>query len=163
MKTRYYAAAGGIVVRDGRALALHKHAKDEYMLPKGHIEPGETREEAALRETREETGYLHLRVLADLGTGRAEFVFKGEHVVRDEAYFLMALVDDARDENPEHEAAAYDRDMFRQLWVPVEALADQLTFEPAKAFARRAAAWLADQAPWPPSPKGKGVPSQGAA
>jgi hypothetical protein len=94
---------------------------------------------------------------------RAEFVFKGDQVVRDESYFLMALVDDARDENPEHGAAAYDRDTFRQLWVPVEALADQLTFEPAKAFARRAAAWLAGVAPRPASPKGKGVPSQGAA
>jgi 8-oxo-dGTP pyrophosphatase MutT (NUDIX family) len=143
MKRRYYAAAGGIVVREGQALMLHKHAKDEYMLPKGHIEPGETREQTALRETTEETGYLHLRILADLGMRRAEFVLNGEAVVRDESYFLMALVDSEQAESLEHEAAAYDRETFRELWVPVGALADQLTFEPAKSFARSAAAWLA--------------------
>jgi 8-oxo-dGTP pyrophosphatase MutT (NUDIX family) len=147
---RYYAAAGAIVVWEGQALVLHKHAKDEYVLPKGHIEPGETREQAALRETTEETGYVHLRVLADLGTRRAEFVLNGEQVVRDESYFLMALVDGEQAENPEHEAAAYDREVFRQLWVPVAALPDRLTFEPARWFARRAAALLADT---PPSPE----------
>jgi 8-oxo-dGTP pyrophosphatase MutT (NUDIX family) len=150
MKQRYYAAAGGIVVREGQALVLHKHARDEYVLPKGHIEPGETREQAALRETTEETGYLHLRVLADLGTRRAEFVLNGERVVRDESYFLMALVDGEQAENPEHEAAAYDRAVFRQLWVPMERLAERLTFEPARSFARGAAAWPATHAPGPP-------------
>jgi 8-oxo-dGTP pyrophosphatase MutT (NUDIX family) len=147
MKKRYYAAAGGIVVRDGQALVLHKHAKDEYMLPKGHIEAGETREQAALRETTEETGYLHLRVLADLGTRRAEFVLDGQQVVRDESYFLMALVAGQRVENPNHEAAAYDRETFRQLWIPVAELAERLTFEPARSFARRAAAWLGENSP----------------
>src|SRR5690606_38233752 len=42
MKTRYYAAAGGLVTREGQLLILHKHAKNEYVLPKGHIEAGES-------------------------------------------------------------------------------------------------------------------------
>ncbi|HEY7293662.1 MAG TPA: NUDIX domain-containing protein [Dehalococcoidia bacterium] len=43
---RRYHTAGGIVVRDGRALLLHriKGHVGEVRLPKGHVEPGETEE-----------------------------------------------------------------------------------------------------------------------
>ena len=39
----------------------------EWVLPKGHIERGETSEEAALREVREETG-VEGRIIAEMGT-----------------------------------------------------------------------------------------------
>jgi 8-oxo-dGTP pyrophosphatase MutT (NUDIX family) len=53
--------AGGIAVRmDGneRLVLLVRAKKDPsvWIFPKGHIEPGETAAEAALRETREEAG-----------------------------------------------------------------------------------------------------------
>ncbi len=143
MEREYYAAAGGIVVRGGQALLLHKHAQDEYVLPKGHVEPGETFEAAALRETREETGFTNLRLLADLGTRRAEFARGGVWVVRDETYFLLELIDDRRVDEPTHDDADHDRQTFRQLWLPVESAADRLSFEPARTFMRRAAEWLA--------------------
>lgn len=47
--------AGGFVVRDGRVLALRRW-NGVWLPPKGHIDPGETPIEAALREVREETG-----------------------------------------------------------------------------------------------------------
>ena len=142
MEPIYYAASGGIVVRDGQVLLLHKHVKDEYVLPKGHVEAGESLEAAALRETREETGFVNLRPLANLGTLRSEFTLNGRDVVRDETYFVMRLLDDTRDESPAHDDAAYDQDVFNQLWLPLDDAAEQLTFEPARTFARRAAAWV---------------------
>jgi 8-oxo-dGTP pyrophosphatase MutT (NUDIX family) len=53
--------AGGIVVRRndaGLSVLLVRARKDPtlWIFPKGHIEPGETAEAAALRETREEAG-----------------------------------------------------------------------------------------------------------
>jgi 8-oxo-dGTP diphosphatase len=50
-------AAGGVVVDDdGYVLLVHRPRYDDWSLPKGHVEPGETFEQAALREVLEETG-----------------------------------------------------------------------------------------------------------
>ena len=49
-------AAGGLVVRDGRVLLVHRPRYDDWSLPKGKLDPGESFEEAALREVEEEAG-----------------------------------------------------------------------------------------------------------
>src|SRR3954467_7244822 len=50
-------AAGGLVVRpDGRVAVIHRPRYDDWSLPKGKLEPGESFEDGALREVREETG-----------------------------------------------------------------------------------------------------------
>lgn len=48
--------AGGVVLsRDGRVLVLG-HVDGAWVFPKGHIEPGESSEAAAVREVEEEAG-----------------------------------------------------------------------------------------------------------
>lgn len=49
--------AGGLVIKDGKLVVLKRH-NGIWLMPKGHLEPGETLEEAALREAHEETGLL---------------------------------------------------------------------------------------------------------
>jgi 8-oxo-dGTP diphosphatase len=49
-------AAGGVVIRDGRVAVVHRPRYDDWSLPKGKLDPGESFEEAALREVEEETG-----------------------------------------------------------------------------------------------------------
>ncbi len=59
-KVEVVTAAGGLLCRqDGRGLEValvHRPAYDDWTFPKGKIDPGETPEEAALREVEEETG-----------------------------------------------------------------------------------------------------------
>jgi 8-oxo-dGTP diphosphatase len=49
-------AAGGVVVRDGEVLVVHRPRYDDWSLPKGKLQDGETWEDAAVREVLEETG-----------------------------------------------------------------------------------------------------------
>lgn len=66
METR---SAGGIVLGDSGTIALvKKRDRTRWGFPKGHIEPGETDEEAARREIEEETGLTDLEYLDNLGS-----------------------------------------------------------------------------------------------
>lgn len=56
MSGRRVEAAGGLVVRDGLVLLVHRPRYDDWTLPKGKLDAGETFEQAALREVEEETG-----------------------------------------------------------------------------------------------------------
>jgi 8-oxo-dGTP pyrophosphatase MutT (NUDIX family) len=50
-------AAGGVVAGGaGRVAVVHRPSYDDWTLPKGKLDAGETFEQAALREVREETG-----------------------------------------------------------------------------------------------------------
>jgi len=58
-ETRQEHSAGGIVFEDGNVLSIKmRNLKGEevWTFPKGHLDPGETAEQAAVREVLEETG-----------------------------------------------------------------------------------------------------------
>jgi 8-oxo-dGTP pyrophosphatase MutT (NUDIX family) len=82
-------AAGGVVLRDGRVAVVHRPRYDDWSLPKGKLDPGESSEEAALREVEEETG-LRCRLVRELPT--VEYDVRGRlKVVR---YWAMEVVDE---------------------------------------------------------------------
>lgn len=102
----------------------------EIRLPKGHIEQGESRRRAALREVAEEAGLLDVEVLADLGHQVVVFNWDGYHYIRDESYFLMKVVPRARFQEPEYQ--------FERLWLTWDDALAQLTFGAEREWIRRA-------------------------
>ncbi len=135
MAKKRYNAAGGVVIHEGRMLLLERPARNEVRLPKGHVEAGEAVAAAALRETGEESGYDDLALVADLGSQVVEFEFEGDHVIRQEHYFLLALVSERRVGR-----SAQDEAQFRPLWCPLQEAAGRLTYPSEQEMARRALA-----------------------
>lgn len=139
LEIRRYQAAGGVVVDDqGRVLLIERtvDGHHEVRLPKGHIDPGESPDEAARREVCEETGFCDLEVLADLGWQEVVFEHKGRLVIRGERYYLMRLASQRRQApqfTNEREA------LFRNRWEPsFDDAASALTFEAERDVVRRA-------------------------
>jgi 8-oxo-dGTP pyrophosphatase MutT (NUDIX family) len=61
-------SAGGVVLGDSGTIALvMSENSGSWLFPKGHVDPGESDEDAARREIREEAGLDDLEYLADLG------------------------------------------------------------------------------------------------
>jgi 8-oxo-dGTP pyrophosphatase MutT (NUDIX family) len=130
-----YQAAGGVIIHDDRMLLLDRPGRGEVRLPKGHVEPGESPREAALREVREEAGYADLDIVAELGAMMNHFFVpaSAREVRREEIFFLMRLRSDAPFERDAHDAG-----QFNALWVPLDQAPARLTFESERDFARRA-------------------------
>jgi len=87
-------AAGGVIIDEStdsrRVLLVHRPRYDDWSFPKGKLEPGETVEEAALREVKEETG-LKCRIIRKLAVGRYRYRtrHKGRFKPKVVHYFLM--------------------------------------------------------------------------
>jgi 8-oxo-dGTP pyrophosphatase MutT (NUDIX family) len=143
--TREYRAAGGIVLDEaGRVLLIERWVLRngglvfEVRLPKGHVEPGETDAQAALRETCEETGYCGLEITVDLGEGLTEWTNERERVRRIEHYYLMRLTNPQRGE-PQFVAENAEEASFIPRWAAdLPTAAAELTFNSEREFARRA-------------------------
>ncbi|HEX2070200.1 MAG TPA: NUDIX hydrolase [Thermoleophilaceae bacterium] len=87
-------AAGGVVMRRGpeetEIAVVHRPRYDDWSFPKGKLDPGETFEEAALREVREETGLI-CRLGPELAFAHYDDNEGRPKVVR---YWLMAVIED---------------------------------------------------------------------
>ncbi|MBX5436456.1 MAG: deoxyribose-phosphate aldolase [Alicyclobacillaceae bacterium] len=97
-------AAGGLVVRCRGGVREVLLIEDQYghtSFPKGHLDPGETWEDAALREVLEETG-VAARILAPLGRVEYTVVRDGQPVRKQVRLFLMESIDEA--DEPHHQA-----------------------------------------------------------
>ena len=91
-KTEHHRSAGGLVVHESRILLISTQEGKRWQLPKGHIEMGETPEEAAIREVREETGVTG-EILAPLPPVEYWYLEKGRRRVHKIVeYYLLSYV-----------------------------------------------------------------------
>jgi 8-oxo-dGTP pyrophosphatase MutT (NUDIX family) len=136
-----YLAAGGVLLReaDELILVLQRPGRSELRLPKGHVEAGETNEQAAVREVREETGYAEVAIAADLGSITHTFynIARDVEVTRTENYFLMRLLSETRYDGPH-----FAHENFQRRWMKWVEAEQSLTYEVEREFVRRARAAL---------------------
>lgn len=127
-------SAGGAVVRgqDVVVIVPHKRAADGsrvVALPKGHIEPGETPEQAAAREVAEEGG-VQARLVSELGDVSYEFRRGGRTIGKQVRFFLFHYVSG--------DPALHDHEIERAWWMPLERAVLELTYPGERDIARRA-------------------------
>jgi 8-oxo-dGTP pyrophosphatase MutT (NUDIX family) len=113
-------SAGGVVV-DDRGQFLLIRARDlrnrpVWTLPKGTLAPGETSEQAALREVQEETGY-HCRVVRALEIVTYWFQRDGQRIKKTVSWFLMHPLEKVGDHDHEVDEVAWAErdDALRRL------------------------------------------------
>ena len=118
-------SAGGLILdRSGSPNAALNARRDRrgrliWSLPKGHLEKGETAEDAALREVHEETGILG-RVLAPLGTIDFWFMAENHKIHKTVHHFLM--------EAQGGELSDADIEVVEVAWVPLDEVSARLRY-----------------------------------
>ncbi len=93
-------AVGAIVLKDGEILLVKRRfnpSSGRWALPGGHVEPGESLEEAAVRELKEETG---LRAVNVIPYAITEYIEVGERNDLMYHYIMFDYLIDVEPSNP---------------------------------------------------------------
>lgn len=127
-------SAGGIVVRDDNGsleVLLIKDRFGRWTWPKGHIEKGESSEEAAVREITEETGLKDIQVLEKVGEQEYSFTLGNRGISKKVDVFLLKA---RGDEELEVQTAEIDK----AVWFTAAEAIETIGYEGSKAILEKA-------------------------
>jgi 8-oxo-dGTP pyrophosphatase MutT (NUDIX family) len=131
-------SAGGVVVRGEQVVVIvpTRRAGDGspvLALPKGHVDPGESPLQAAMREVREETGIL-AELVCELGESRYWYRRDGRAVPKLVTFYLFTyLSGDTED---------HDDEVLEARWIDLRDALTELSYEGERAMIELALARL---------------------
>lgn len=134
-----------IVVHDDKLLLMHRNnfGKEYYNLVGGHVDPGETKEQALIREVKEETSLQvtnpRLVIVHTVPAYGTQYVY-----VCDYAGGQVAL-DPTSYEAQQHQGG---QNLYQPMWVPLK----EFTAVPFISPALRSALLRGFKQGWPPEP-----------
>lgn len=123
-------SAGGIVFNNKGQVLVTQHSQNHHWsFPKGLVDPGQTTEEAAIREVKEEGG-VEAEIVGKIGYNKYVYTFEGEKIFKVVTYFLMKyLSGDPKD---------HDWEVSEANWYTPEDALKQLTFSQDKDLLKKA-------------------------
>ena len=127
-------SAGGVVLRGSGGdaeVVIVAPRRGVYALPKGHPDAGETMEQAATREVREETGLL-AEPVGKLGEVRYWYTLAGERVLKAVTFFLFEYRSGSVDD--------HDDEVESAEWVRLEEAPGLLSYKGEREMAAKALA-----------------------
>jgi len=127
-------SAGGVVVRDGEVIVIvptRRGAQGQRVLglPKGHVDPGETAEQAATREVREEAG-VEADLVEKLGDVRYFYQRDGQRIFKMVRFYLF----DYRSGTLED----HDDEVEEARWMPLQEAVTALSYRGEREMVQRA-------------------------
>src|SRR5437763_11616546 len=127
-------SAGGAVVRDSDVIVVVPVKRDAQhrrvlVLPKGHLDAGETDEDAATREVTEETGVI-AELIDKLGDVEYTYERRGRRQNKRVAFFLFEYRSGSLED--------HDHEIEEARWMPLEEAAQALTYAGEREMVRRA-------------------------
>src|SRR5947209_13814443 len=127
-------SAGGAVVRDSDVIVVVPVKRDAQhrrvlVLPKGHLDAGETDEDAATREVTEETGVI-AELIDKLGDVEYTYERRGRRQNKRVAFFLFEYRSGSLED--------HDHEIEDARWMPLEEAVRELTYAGEREIVRRA-------------------------
>ena len=131
-------SAGGVVVRGDQIVAIvpTRRAADGsrvLALPKGHVDPGETPIQAAVREVREETGIV-AEPVCELGESRYWYRRDGRTIGKAVSFFLFNYLSG--------DTADHDDEVEEVRWIDIRQAEKELSHDAEREMVALAVAYL---------------------